>query len=445
MAGCGKENNGGPEDNTSPGISKTQPVNGATEVPLNTEIMITYNEIITLGNAYQITVNYQKVTASVIDSLLYIDYQLEENMDYIVIVSGISVLDLAKNYGPAYTFSFSTKKEITTEIKENLAVQNPSPEAVNLYNFLKQNYGEKIISATMANVNWNINEAEWVEQHTGKYPAIATFDYVHLQYSPANWIDYSNTGIIEDWWNNHGIISAGWHWNVPVSEGSEELDFYSVNNLFKASNVTVDGTWEKETADNDLEKIAGYLKLLQEKNIPVLWRPLHEAAGNVFEYSGGNAWFWWGADGAQAYKDLWIYMFDYFHDQGLNNLIWVWTTQTKDDPFYPGDEYVDIIGRDIYNNDDTEAISMEFNSIQAKYPNKIITLSEMGSVANISAQWSSGAKWSYFMPWYDYERTINTSGTEFQDTSHDFADADWWIDALDSPYVVTRDEMPSLK
>ena len=57
-----------------------------------------------------------------------------------------------------------------------------------------------------------------------------------------------------------------------------------------------------------LEKIAGYLKLLQEAGIPVIWRPLHEAAGNTYTYNTG-AWFWWGADGAQAYKDLWIYVF----------------------------------------------------------------------------------------------------------------------------------------
>ncbi|MFR5757995.1 MAG: glycosyl hydrolase [Bacteroides cellulosilyticus] len=61
--------------------------------------------------------------------------------------------------------------------------------------------------------------------------------------------------------------------------------------------------------------------------------------------------FWWGSDGADTYKKLWRYMFNFFKEKGINNLIWVWTTQTKDVDFYPGDEYVDIIGRDIYNRD----------------------------------------------------------------------------------------------
>lgn len=54
-------------------------------------------------------------------------------------------------------------------------------------------------------------------------------------------------------------------------------------------------------------------------------------------FGGGN-------DGAEAYKKLWIYIFNYFKKEGINNLIWVWTTQTKDSEFYPGDEYVDMWG-----------------------------------------------------------------------------------------------------
>jgi mannan endo-1,4-beta-mannosidase len=191
--------------------------------------------------------------------------------------------------------------------------------------------------------------------------------------------------------------------------------------------------------------MAGYLKLLRDKNIPVVWRPLHEAAGNIYEYSGGTAWFWWGADGADAFKNLWKYMFDYFEAEGLNNLIWVWTTQTKDNAYYPGDDYVDIIGRDIYNLSDVSKITAQFLTVQQTYPNKMITLSEFGNLPFISKQWADGAKWSYFMPWYDYERTNNTSEVDFANTDHEHANAAWWQDAFGQSYVLTRDQMPSLK
>lgn len=74
----------------------------------------------------------------------------------------------------------------------------------------------------MANVAWNVNEAIWVNRQTGKHPAIACFDYMNLPASPADWIDYNKTSVVEDWWNAGGLVAACWHWNVPVTENSSE-------------------------------------------------------------------------------------------------------------------------------------------------------------------------------------------------------------------------------
>ncbi|SEU10966.1 mannan endo-1,4-beta-mannosidase [Draconibacterium orientale] len=445
LFGCGKEEEEVPNDVIAPEVVQCMPEDGATAVSLETSLFITYSEEIKLGKAYNITLNNQHVEASVDGRVLTLSADMEENTDYIVNITATSILDLANNYAKAYTYSFSTKPEIIVEINPTLAVTNPSVQAVNVYNFLMDNYGNKIISSTIANVSWNTNEAKWIHQHTGKYPAMHTFDYIHLRWSPANWIDYSDTKVVEDWWNNNGIISACWHWNVPSYNGSSEYTSTASETTFNAGNALREGTWENGILKADLEKMVGYLKLLQIKNIPVVWRPLHEAAGNIYEYNGGSAWFWWGADGAESFKQLWIYMFDYFELQGLNNLIWVWTTQTKDDDFYPGDEYVDIIGRDIYDVSDASTISSQFISVQERYPTKMVTLSEFGSVAPISEQWSAGAKWSYFMPWYDYERTNNTSEPGFSSTNHEHANAAWWQNAFDQNYVITLDQMPSLK
>ncbi|QGY44077.1 beta-mannosidase [Maribellus comscasis] len=444
--GC-EENNGGEDivDNISPQVESVTPSDGETGVSLNSKIVITYSEPITLGNSHQIAVNNKTVDVSVNENQLNIETVLENNTDYSVTISAISVLDLAKNYAEEFSFSFSTKTNNPIEISAELVTKNPSKEAENVYNFLKENYGQKVISASMSNVAWNINEAEWIKQHTGKYPAIASFDYIHLPFSPANWIDYSETAFIEEWWNNNGLVCASWHWNVPSNQGSDNYYFYADETSFKASNATIEGTWENEIVKADLEKISSYIKILKEKNIPLIWRPLHEAAGNIYEYQAGEAWFWWGANGAEAFKQLWIYMFNYFREMELDNLIWVWTTQTNDNDFYPGDNYVDIIGRDVYNNSDANSIAEQFSSIRNEYPNKIVTLSEMGNVATISSQWAAGAKWAYFMPWYDFERTNNLNEADFNQPAHQFANADWWIDAVNQSYVITRDQMPNLK
>ena len=50
-----------------------------------------------------------------------------------------------------------------------------SAEAETLLQCFHEIYGEKIISGCTANVNWNINEAKWVYQHTGKWPANKPF------------------------------------------------------------------------------------------------------------------------------------------------------------------------------------------------------------------------------------------------------------------------------
>lgn len=451
LCGCSDDNNGVEEEDLEPPVLvSSTPSNGAVDIAKG-EITITLtfdqnitspsstHSLVAIGNA-----SADHVVANLKELKIEVSGLQESNTYELVIPKGV-VIGPTKVEAAEIRLSFTTKEAVQLNITTTLVTENPIPQAQNVYNFLRDNYGEKMISSTMANVNWNTNEAEWVKFHTGKYPAITTFDYVHLYASPANWIDYSNTTVAEEWWNNKGIVSAGWHWNVPLSEGSDQISFYTDNNHFSAAEATVTGTWENEVINADLEKIADYLLLLKEKNIPVIWRPLHEAAGNIYEFTGGTAWFWWGADGAEAYKNLWIYMFNYFKDKGVNNLIWVWTTQTGDHDFYPGDGYVDIIGRDIYGESSGSVISAEFNAIQEIYSNKMITLSECGTVAKISEQWSNGSRWSFFMPWYDYDRTVNTSGSEFEKTDHEHASASWWIDAMSQDYVITRDEMPDLK
>jgi mannan endo-1,4-beta-mannosidase len=98
---------------------------------------------------------------------------------------------------------------------------------------------------------------------------------------------------------------------------------------------------------------------------------------------------------------------------------------------------VDIIGRDIYSQTAAANNHAQFESISLKYPNKLVTLSENGDVAKISEQWTKGARWSFFMPWYDNSKTTLAG--------HEHADTQWWLDAVGQSYVITRDKMPSLK
>ena len=441
------------EQHEAPVLLSTSPADGAVDVLSDQLIQLRFDEVITPAPQHDITVNNEAVEVRVSNlslTTLELDLVLEAGRTYTVQVpAGAVVNSFGVALEDAFSFSFTTKAEQVVAPEEQPVVANPSPEVVKVYNYLKEQYGKKSFSGTMSHVSWNVNEAEWVKQHTGKYPAMATVDYIHLNYSPANWIDYNDTGFLEDWWAANGLVSAGWHWVVPNSESGvsdpQQYTYKPEETTFKVANALTEGNWEHEVLQADLAEMADYLLLLKEKNIPVLWRPLHEAAGNIYEYNNGTAWFWWGAGGADNYKALWIHMFEYFESRGLNNLLWVWTTQTKDAAFYPGDAYVDIVGRDIYNNGSGSDIAAQFASIQTEYPNKMVTLSEFGSSASFSKQWEAGASWSYFMPWYDYDRTLNPGSEAFAGSSHEHADVAWWQDAAAHADVLWREDLPSLK
>lgn len=214
--------------------------------------------------------------------------------------------------------------------------------------------------------------------------------------------------------------------NGTALDPNKDYAFYKADTEFDATNATVEGTWENKVFTEDLKNAAAYLKLLRDADIPVLWRPFHEAAGG---------WFWWGKDAA-SFKSLWIAMFNYFKTEGLDNLIWVWTTKGNDADWYPGDQYVDIVGRDVYNKETADCVS-EYTSIAENYGNKIVSLSECGTVGLISEQWASGARWSWFMPWYD--------GTNEDGSPVVHADEAWWKDAMSQEFVVSREELPSME
>ena len=321
-----------------------------------------------------------------------------------------------------------------------------SPEASRVLDFIAQSQGRKALSATMANVTWNTAEADLVHEATGKYPAIIGLDYIDIytddDTAAGAYRPYDDFSVPQGWWDAGGLVTVCWHWNVPVAPDSARLTFRP-DTEFRTADMLKDGTWEHAVMAHDLGLVAKRLRQFKEAGIPVLWRPLHEAAGNTL--IGGEPWFWWGNGGAEAYVALWRYMHQYFSAEGLNNLIWVWTTETgfhggdavvRDTAWYPGDEYVDVIGRDSYHKDCAQMVA-EYEAIRQSFPNKPLTLSECGDVATIYGQWSAGALWGWFMPWYQYKATT-LSG-------HEWADSEWWADAANADFVAWRGDLPDFR
>ena len=141
----------------------------------------------------------------------------------------------------------------------------------------------------------------------------------------------------------------------------------------------------------DIDMVAGELRKLADRGIPVLWRPLHEAEGG---------WFWWGAKGPRPFVQLWRLMHDRLtRMQGLHNLIWVYTGTANPD-WYPGDDVVDIIGIDEYPADVRDPLSATWDDVQASFGGrKLVALSEFGGAPDMAAARRLGVTWAYFASW----------------------------------------------
>lgn len=307
-------------------------------------------------------------------------------------------------------------------INTTLVTPNATNEAKSLYQFLINNYGKKIISGVMT-LN-SFDETNWLKTNTGKEPAIVGLDFMHC-FRNYSW--YDNEQPIKDardYWNRNGIPVFVWHWRDP-SRLTEQ--FYTDQTTFDISKINDPASSEYIAMIRDIDSVSNLLKKLQQQNVPIIWRPLHEAAGG---------WFWWGAKGAAPCKKLFQVMYDRmvnFH--GLKNLIWVWTREPNDQDWYPGDQYVDIVGRDIYKQGDHSSHVTEFNTMNLLYNSKkMVTLSECGSIPDVDNLIRDKAAWSWFMPWYgDFTRNATHNSL------------DLWKKMFASDYVITLDEMPSLR
>ena len=337
-----------------------------------------------------------------------------------------------------------------------------SPNTQRLFNFLTDQYSQKILSGQM-DTSWTTNKSmdmiARIYTDTGKYPAIKGFDLIQLPYAGSP--HYAGKEQIDEaieWWegkNNstkllpdkpdiHGIITFCWHWRT----GSKR-DFYTNNTDFRIpmKNKKLDReSNEFKTITADLDKVAALFKLLKDKDIPVLWRPLHEAAGN-YQY-GQQGWFWWGASGPEAYIALWEYMYDYLvNTKGLNNLIWVWNGQHAE--WFPNSDTVDIIGFDVYASP-----AQNYSSQKIYYENtldmvgggyRMVAMTENGAIPDPDNCKNDNAMWLWFLTWND-----GSGSSQGQTGSNNFWTGEYHNTqahknkVYNHELVITLDELPDL-
>lgn len=376
--------------------------------------------------------------------------------------AGANTIEIQKSWGWVDIDYIEVAPFVETPFSVAQHPINPkaSMGARKVYGFLRENFRKKSISGFMTNTVFQNDgkytphtlesqvESAWIRNASGKLPALMGLDLFHAtgRASEGEWHQgYTRATLVmaEEMYKRGGIPIFCWHWKDPSlqvetfyspSSGNTPNTDFNLKRAFL--DTTTYASFDVASAEykamiRDMDLIAGHLKVLADKGVPVLWRPVHEASGK---------WFWWGFGGPKPCKALYRLMYDRFTGQhGLDNLIWVWTSDEAGDAldWYPGDEYVDIIGRDYYyypriaNHGSLVASFERMKDIFGG--RKIITLSENGSIPHADSMAADGAHWSFFMPWYgDYT---------MDGWAHDNTAADWKA-IMNHDFVLTLDEMP---
>ncbi|WP_300503766.1 glycoside hydrolase family 26 protein [uncultured Duncaniella sp.] len=225
-----------------------------------------------------------------------------------------------------------------------------------------------------------VDGASDVKAVTGAYPGLMSWDLGLIEVDSAKNLDgvpfefIASQIAAQD--ARGGINAISWHPINPVSRGNSWDVSTAPLSMLESDKALSD------TLDAWISRAAGFIASLKDADgnpIPVIFRPWHENSGS---------WFWWGKEhGTPAqYIDLWKRTRSGFDKIGVNNVVWAYSPDkdlTPEEYFstYPGDEYVDILGTDIYQFDGEEGTPQYVDRIKSQLPFVVDEARKRGKVA----------------------------------------------------------------
>ncbi|MGN1119595.1 MAG: glycosyl hydrolase [Oscillospiraceae bacterium] len=336
-------------------------------------------------------------------------------------------------------------KPVTTD---RLVTDCPTPNTLRLYRFLTEIRGKKFIAGQQYLFEDEYEDLVYFKV-SGKLPALRGYDFMGISGLGGGY-DQINRAL--DWARSTGgILTMCWHWYAPddMSDFNKGSSFYykttgySHKTSFDIIRAVSDGTAENEFVLREIDLVAEALRQFEREDIPVIWRPLHEANGN---------WFWWGnrgKDSVEAYKKLWYIIFDRFMNlHKLKNLIWVWNGQDKEMAVHPNT--FDIVGDDIYTDPPAHiSHSARFKALSELSAGKPLALSECGSIPEPDEMQRDGAEWLWWLPWWgQFVYTPAKNGLPALDEeglptiNPAYMDEDFLKRVMNDERVVTLDKLP---
>jgi mannan endo-1,4-beta-mannosidase len=283
-------------------------------------------------------------------------------------------------------------------------------------------------------ITWHfVDNRSDIKELCGYYPSVfgttlgqLEVDSVHnLEWTPF----WRVTKYAREAYDMRGINTFAWHCNNPVDPTKNCLS------------TAVDSTIKKVFADTAimaryktwLDKVAAFVTSQKGPNgelIPIIFRPFHEFNGN---------WYWWGKSHctAQEYIDFWRLTVDYLRvTKGVHNLLYAFCpdkfySRAEYLERYPGDDYVDVLSFDSYDN--PTANKTPGTTFVSQTQNMITTLRQLGLEKDKPiALTETGSKLVTVSNWWtqDLLPVIKNSGLSFALIWENNSSINYW-----GPYI----------
>lgn len=178
---------------------------------------------------------------------------------------------------------------------------------------------------------------------TGKSPAILGLVLNYATNSYAYNVSVTNT-LANQQWSQGGMVMLSLYDNDPTF--SYNTSGAPIGQPIPASafhQLTIKTSAAYAQWHSQLDTYAAALHTLTDSGNTVLFRPFIEINGN---------WNWYGAENATDFIAVWQDMHDYLmNTKGLKNVLWIYNVNDNVGQYmnyYPGSNYVDIVGLDVY-------------------------------------------------------------------------------------------------
>lgn len=303
-----------------------------------------------------------------------------------------------------YRILFGLSVACFVSCKENVMEtvdKNADARVTQLYSFLQDTTQDGIMfghqDALAYGIGWTYADEPGacdVHKVCGDYPAVFGSDIGHIETGSSVNIDSVSFELMrQNILRAHkmgAINTVSWHPVNPVTGGTTwDISTRVVEKILP-------GGAHADIFKNWLTIIGTYFLSLRDDSgdlIPVLFRPYHEHTGN---------WFWWGNEHCtqEEYIQLWKYTVSYLRDtMQVHNLLYVYSTDkvTTEQEYlhkYPGDEWVDVLGADVYDFPHFGVVYSEVMpqtltvlSQIGKQKNKPYALTETGNICVKPAKW----------------------------------------------------------